>query len=113
MTTSVKTHEVLGLPLPEAQQDWLKSTIRDVPDFPKAGIVFKDLTTLMKDPIAFKLVLNALTFHCATLKPTMIVDSGHGYHAYWKLKEAQTDAGLIESCLKGIANAVNADRGGI
>jgi adenine phosphoribosyltransferase len=73
MTASEKTHSVIGLPLPVAQQDWLKSTIRDVPDFPKAGIVFKDLTTLMKDPIAFKLVLNALTFHCATLKPTMIV----------------------------------------
>ena len=46
MTASEKTHSVIGLPLPVAQQDWLKSTIRDVPDFPKAGIVFKDLTTL-------------------------------------------------------------------
>lgn len=43
------------------------------------------------------------------LKPTMIIDSGHGYHAYWLLKEAQTDMARVESCLKGIANAVNAD----
>ena len=28
----------------------LKARIRDVPDFPKAGIVFKDITTLLKDP---------------------------------------------------------------
>ena len=30
----------------------LKSTIRDVPDFPKKGIVFKDITTLLKSPQA-------------------------------------------------------------
>jgi len=28
----------------------LKSLIRDVPDFPKKGIIFKDITTLFKDP---------------------------------------------------------------
>ncbi len=31
-----------------------KSLIRDVPDFPVEGIIFKDLTTLWKDPSAFK-----------------------------------------------------------
>lgn len=31
----------------------LKSRIRDVPDFPKKGIVFKDITTLLADPSAF------------------------------------------------------------
>ncbi len=29
----------------------LKKLIRDVPDFPKAGIIFKDITTLLKNPI--------------------------------------------------------------
>jgi adenine phosphoribosyltransferase len=32
----------------------LSSHIRDIPDFPKKGIVFKDLTTLLKNPIAFR-----------------------------------------------------------
>ena len=32
----------------------LKSFIRDVPDFPKKGILFKDITTLLKDPAALK-----------------------------------------------------------
>lgn len=32
--------------------DFLKSYIRDVPDFPKPGIIFKDITTLLKDPEA-------------------------------------------------------------
>jgi len=31
----------------------LASTIRNVPDFPKKGIVFRDITTLLKDPHAF------------------------------------------------------------
>lgn len=31
----------------------LKSVIRDVPDFPKKGIIFKDITTLLKDKEAF------------------------------------------------------------
>ncbi len=32
----------------------LKSKIRDIPNFPKEGIIFKDITTLLKDPEAFK-----------------------------------------------------------
>jgi adenine phosphoribosyltransferase len=32
----------------------LKSVIRDIPDFPKKGIVFKDITTLLKDAQAFR-----------------------------------------------------------
>ncbi|MCC6396759.1 MAG: adenine phosphoribosyltransferase [Bacteroidetes bacterium] len=33
-------------------EDLLRS-IRSVPDFPKKGIVFRDITTLLKDPVAF------------------------------------------------------------
>ncbi|MBU6452343.1 MAG: adenine phosphoribosyltransferase [Cyanobacteria bacterium REEB67] len=63
----------LTLPLSAEQSDWLKGTIRDVPDFPKKGIVFKDLTTMMKDPRAFSFVLNVLSEKCRSLKPTVIV----------------------------------------
>jgi adenine phosphoribosyltransferase len=38
----------------------LAEYIRDVPDFPKEGIVFKDITTLLKDPSAFKAVIDRL-----------------------------------------------------
>jgi adenine phosphoribosyltransferase len=34
--------------------------IRDVPDFPKRGIVFRDITTLLKDKDAFRQVVDAL-----------------------------------------------------
>ena len=35
-----------------------KSIIRDIPDYPKKGIIFKDITTLLKDPKAFQEVIN-------------------------------------------------------
>lgn len=38
----------------------LKDHIRDIPDFPKEGIVFKDISTLLKNPEAFKKTIDAL-----------------------------------------------------
>src|SRR5436305_3722866 len=35
--------------------------IRDIPDFPKKGILFKDITTLLKNPRAFKQSIDQLT----------------------------------------------------
>ena len=40
--------------------DSLKSKIRHVPDFPKAGILFYDVTTLLRDAQGLKLALDAL-----------------------------------------------------
>ena len=37
----------------------LKQYIRDVPDFPQKGIIFKDITTLLKKPEAFKYVIDS------------------------------------------------------
>jgi len=41
--------------------DNLKSKIRHVPDFPKAGILFYDITTLLQDPAGFRLAIDSLT----------------------------------------------------
>ena len=38
----------------------LKSKIRHVPDFPKPGILFYDVTTLLRDPDAFRLAVDAM-----------------------------------------------------
>ena len=38
----------------------LAATIRNVPDFPKPGIQFKDVTTLINNPAAFKQAINQL-----------------------------------------------------
>ena len=40
--------------------DALKSRIRHVPDFPKAGILFYDVTTLLRDPHGFRLAIDAV-----------------------------------------------------
>jgi len=42
----------------------LKASIRDVPDFPKPGIVFKDITPLLGDPLAFRRAMDLLTVLC-------------------------------------------------
>lgn len=38
----------------------LKATIRDIPDFPKPGIIFKDITPLVKDPAMVRLAVHQL-----------------------------------------------------
>jgi len=40
--------------------DDLKSKIRNVPDFPKAGILFYDITTLLQEPVGFRLAIDAV-----------------------------------------------------
>jgi adenine phosphoribosyltransferase len=40
--------------------DALKQRIRHVPDFPKPGILFYDVTTLMKDPHGFRMAVDAM-----------------------------------------------------
>ena len=44
----------------------LKTYIRDVPDFPKAGVQFKDITPLLGDPSAFAYAVARLSAHFAT-----------------------------------------------
>ena len=41
-------------------KQYLLSKLRDIPDFPKPGIIFKDITPLLSDPKAFTIILNAL-----------------------------------------------------
>lgn len=40
--------------------DSIKSKIRTIPDFPKKGIMFRDITTLLKDPEGFRQVVDSL-----------------------------------------------------
>ena len=41
----------------------IKSLIRDVPDFPQEGIVFKDITPVLADPIAFSTLIDLIVVH--------------------------------------------------
>ena len=51
----------------------LKQYIRDVPDFPKKGIIFKDITTLLKNPVALKLTLDTLCDRVKDMKIDKVV----------------------------------------
>jgi adenine phosphoribosyltransferase len=41
----------------------IKSRIRTVPHYPKHGVMFRDITTLLKDPVGFRLTIGELVKH--------------------------------------------------
>ena len=41
----------------------IKSLIRTIPHYPKQGVMFRDITTLLKDPAGFKLTIDQLAAH--------------------------------------------------
>jgi len=53
--------------------DALKAAIRDVPDFPKPGIVFKDITTLLREPALFHGACNLLVELCRSHSADKVV----------------------------------------
>ena len=53
--------------------DDLKRLIREVPDFPKPGINFYDITTLLKDKLGFRTVIDRLSELVGPLKPDFVM----------------------------------------
>jgi adenine phosphoribosyltransferase len=53
--------------------DDLKKMIREVPDFPKKGILFYDITTVLKDKTGFRNVIDALTDQIRGHKPDCVL----------------------------------------
>jgi adenine phosphoribosyltransferase len=51
----------------------LKALIRDIPDFPKPGILFRDITTLLGDPAGLKYSIDTLAAKVTDLQPEYIV----------------------------------------
>lgn len=51
----------------------LKSLIRDIPDFPKPGIVFRDITTLLAHPEGLRYTVDRLCEECRPFSPDYIV----------------------------------------
>jgi len=47
--------------------DTIKAAIRDIPDFPKPGIIFKDITPILKDPRLFRAATQLLADRCTAL----------------------------------------------
>jgi len=58
----------------------LKRTIRSIPDFPRKGILFRDITTLIGDENAFKRAIDALCEHYRDKKVDKVVSiEARGY----------------------------------
>ena len=51
----------------------LKDRIRDVPDFPKPGILFKDVTPLIGHGPSFRLCTDLLVEHVAATPPELVI----------------------------------------
>ncbi len=51
----------------------LKAKIRNVPDFPKPGILFYDITTLLRDPAGFKVAIDSLVLPYAARGVELVV----------------------------------------
>jgi adenine phosphoribosyltransferase len=51
----------------------LKKLIREVPDFPKQGILFYDITTLLKDKLGFATLIDALSEHYISEKVDLVL----------------------------------------
>ena len=56
-----------------ANCDHLKELIREVPDFPKKGILFYDITTLLKDKTGFATLIDALSEHFISDKIDLVL----------------------------------------
>lgn len=58
--------------MPETQTPNIGDFIRDVPDFPKPGIMFKDITPLLADPVAFQSCIDQMAEQVSELKIDVI-----------------------------------------
>ena len=53
--------------------DWLKELVREIPDFPRSGVSFKDLTPLLADVKGFRFAIDTLADHFADRGVTKVL----------------------------------------
>jgi len=51
----------------------LKNLIREIPDFPKPGILFYDITTLLKDPVGLQTLVGDMVEGCRHFRPDVVL----------------------------------------
>ncbi|MEM8660374.1 MAG: adenine phosphoribosyltransferase [Pseudomonadota bacterium] len=51
----------------------IKSRIRTIPDFPRKGVMFRDITSLIEDPLGFRLCVDDFARHYRDTKADLIV----------------------------------------
>lgn len=93
----------------------MKALIREVPDFPKPGINFYDITTLLKDPDGFRNVIDCLSAHYRStpidlvlgieargfiIAPAVAYALGYGFIPVRKEKKLPAERARIEYALE-------------
>lgn len=72
-----------------------KALIREVPDFPKPGILFYDITTLLKDPGAFRAVIEDLRGAFSNERITKVVGIESRGFIFGGVLAAKLNAGFV------------------
>ena len=79
----------------------LKKYIRDIPDFPKKGIIFKDITTLLSHKDAFKKVIDIFTERYRDKKIDKIVAADARGFIFGGVLAYELNAGFVPVRKKG------------
>jgi adenine phosphoribosyltransferase len=81
----------------------LKKLIRDIPDFPKKGIIFRDITTLIKNAEGLKYVMDQLNEECKKLNslPEYIIGIESRGFIFGSTLAYQMNAGFVPVRKKG------------
>jgi adenine phosphoribosyltransferase len=75
--------------------DELRAKIREIPDFPKPGILFYDITTLLKDPVAYRAAIDAMLAPYAGQKVDLVVGMESRGFIFSAPMAYQLGAGLV------------------
>ena len=73
----------------------LREKIREIPDFPKPGILFYDITTLLKDPAAYKESINLMLEPYQDEQVDIVVGMESRGFIFSAPMAYQLDAGLV------------------
>jgi adenine phosphoribosyltransferase len=75
--------------------------IRDVPDFPKKGILFRDITTLIKDPAAFRSTIDIICEHYKDKKIDKVVSAEARGYIFGGTLAYKLNAGVVPALKPG------------
>ncbi len=81
--------------------DLLRSTVRDVPDFPQPGILFKDITPVLADGALLKLAIDAMQEFVADQRVDKVVGIDARGFIFGAMLAARLGCGFIPARKKG------------
>jgi adenine phosphoribosyltransferase len=79
----------------EAIEERLRAAVRDIPDFPKEGILFRDITTLLLDPEVHRLAVDALAAPYRADPPDRILGIESRGFIFGSTLALELDAGFV------------------